>query len=86
MKHLIKIVTNEINHERRKPKKYTTITGTRQKRMAYKINGFWFCLTRRNWSEFRGIGYNTLCGRDKAGKTIGQILGFEEYKKYKRRV
>ena len=85
MKHLLKIVTNEIDYEANKKYARKKPSPTRQKYFAYKINGYWFYMTRRMWAEYTGIGYNTICGRDNGGRTVGQILGYEPFTRYSRR-
>lgn len=79
MKHLIDIINNEIDHEKSNPKGSHKRGGTpKNRRLAYVINGYTFFLTRKNWAEYSGVGYGTLCGRDKVGRPVGQILGYEE--------
>lgn len=71
MKHLIQILNNKRDYEINRRFEIN------QKYFAYKINGYWFYLSRRMWSKFREINYNTICSRDNGTKTVGQILGFE---------
>ena len=52
----------------------------RAKYIIYKINGYWFRLSRMNWSSYRCIRYSTIVSRCHTGKTPGQVLGFEELK------
>ena len=87
MQNLLKIATNTVNHEAykiEKPKgrapsyKAGMPRYFRRKRIAYKINGYWFHLTRKDWAEFTGLSLTTIVGRVKAGKPPGQILGYEE--------
>jgi len=82
MRHLMRMVTNDADHESAKYVKIPNKGGTRKETfVAYKINGFWFYLSRKMWANFREIGYNTLCGRMKTNKTTAQVLGFEKVKK-----
>ena len=77
MQFLTQIVGNKTNYEVCKKMKVKA-KKRRRKLIAYKLGGYWFCFTRKNWADYTGINYNTICGRDKAGKTNGIILGYEE--------
>ena len=74
----MQIITNKTDYEHYKHFKLIK-SDSKKKEMfiAYKLNGYWFYLSMKMWSEFCGIGYNTLYWRVKNGKTPAQILGFE---------
>ena len=85
MQFLTQIIGNKTNYEvnkKRKVKAKEVVVFSspkrRRKLISYKLGGFWFCLTRKMWADYTGINYNTICGRDKAHKPNGVILGYEE--------
>jgi hypothetical protein len=87
VKHLLKIVTNTKDYEGATGTISISVGNTKvphQKRIAYKINGFWFYLSRVQWAEYCGVNYPTLCGRQKAGKPIAQVLGYEPIPKWQK--
>ena len=47
----------------------------------YKLNGYWFHLSQQMWSRWFSIPACTISSRIKAGKTPGQVLGFEHIKR-----
>ena len=88
MKHLLKIVTNTKDYEGVTLGTTTVSIGNakvkHQKRIAYKINGFWFYLSRVQWADYSGVNYPTLVGRHKKGKPIAQVLGYEKIPKWQK--
>ena len=87
MQNLLKIITNDKNYERKETKakkfhksyyKSDSPRECRRKRIAYKINGYWFYFDREGWANFTGLPLTTIVGRIKSSKPVGQILGYEE--------
>ena len=78
MKHLAEMVLDKSDKEAHKYIKRKLGMSASTQHLAHKINGFWFYLSRQQWAAYRKIGYNTLCGRQKSGKTNSEILGFKK--------
>jgi len=86
MKNLIKILNNKIDYESNKPKQKQRRGGTgKERRLAYKLGGYWFCFTRKQWSVYTGVSYGSLCGRCNQKRPVGQVLGYEPFKAYQRK-
>lgn len=51
---------------------------SRERRIAYIINGYQFYLSRKMWADYSLVKYGTIVGRQSKGKSAGQILGYEK--------
>ena len=91
MAHLMLMKNNIIDYEKKVKKptsgNYRGRSG-QAVRLAYKINGYWFCLTLRDWAFTRDMSVSTVRNRYATrklnNKTTAQILGFEEMKYQKK--
>lgn len=48
--------------------------------ICHKVNGFWFRLSLRQWSDYRGMASSTLIYRRSKGMSIAEQLGFKKVK------
>ena len=84
MKNLLQVINNKKDHEGGKKKyfkpdrKHIITKNGREKRLAYKLAGLQFFLTRRQWAEYTGISYKYICRLVSYRWSNGQVLGYEE--------